>query len=90
MNAKISLQATFLEDIDEIDKDKEYFFSTNYEEDYPYDDLRTNYIEAKYKGAETPLMATILYPKNDSDVTQSFPEISKRSGLNIIGDNDFL
>ncbi|MHA1343987.1 MAG: heparinase II/III domain-containing protein, partial [Promethearchaeota archaeon] len=90
-NDEISLEVTFLEEINEIEKKTGYFLPTHYEEEYPYDDLKISYCKATYSGSEYPIMATVLFPKNDSHITQSFPDISKKnSGLKIIGDLDYL
>ncbi|MHA1358211.1 MAG: heparinase II/III domain-containing protein [Candidatus Helarchaeota archaeon] len=90
-NDNISLQVTFLEEISGISEAIGYFLPVHYNEPYPYDDLETSYIKASYSGSENPIMATILYPKNDSDTSQSFPNISAdTSGLRKIGSTDYL
>ncbi|MHA1283153.1 MAG: heparinase II/III domain-containing protein [Promethearchaeota archaeon] len=90
-NDDISLRVSFLENIEEISEHKGYFLPYHYSEDYPYDDLEISYIKATYSGNENPIMATVLYPKNNSDGSQQFPEIKRDdSGLRYIGDNDFL
>jgi len=90
-NDNVSLQVSFLEEISGITEDTGYFLPTHYSESYPYDDLETSYIKAIYSGSETPVMATVLYPKNDSDSSQNFPTITtETSGLKKIGTTDYL
>ncbi|MGV9203271.1 MAG: heparinase II/III domain-containing protein [Promethearchaeia archaeon] len=87
----ISLKVSYLEEIQSIKEETGYFLPTHYQEDYPYDDLNAPYTRAKYSGSENPVMASILYPKNDSDAAQSFPKIQRQdNGLCTIGDNDLL
>mgnify|MGYP006280628029 CR=1 FL=1 len=87
----ISLQVAFLEKIDKIETSTGYFFPENYREDYPYEDYKTSQIQAKYQGKNNPLMATVLYPKNDSNALHTFPTIQKEdNGLKRIGSSDLL
>ncbi|TXT57080.1 MAG: membrane protein of unknown function [Promethearchaeota archaeon] len=88
---EISLNVEFLEKIDEISEEHGVFCPENYRENDNYPDLHTSYVKARYSGKENPIMATILYPKNDSDVEQEFPTILKLdNNLRQIGDSDFL
>jgi hypothetical protein len=88
-NNDISLNVSYLENILYVTQSKGYFLPEHYNEPY-YDDLETNQTKATYSG-RNKLMATVLYPKNDSDITQNFPSIIKYgSGLRKIGANDFL
>ncbi|MHA1146649.1 MAG: heparinase II/III domain-containing protein [Promethearchaeota archaeon] len=90
-NNDISLRGYFLETVDRIEKEEGYFLPTHYDEDYAYDDFKDSYIKASYSGAKNPLMATVLYPKNDSDQNQEFPDIEiSNSGLRQIGETDYL
>ena len=90
-NDNITLKISFLEEISGITEDTGYFLPDGYREPYPYDDLETSYIKASYSGSENPMMATVLYPKNDSDSGQNFPTIIKEaSGLKTIGNTDYL
>ncbi len=87
----ISLNVTFLEPIKSIELKTGYFVPNHYYEPYPYDDLETPYIKATYSGSENPIMATVLYPKNDTDLSQAFPVITPfNTGLKKIGSSDFL
>jgi len=87
----ISLNVNFLENIKKITESQGIFCPENYRENENYPDLYTSYIKARYSGRENPLMATVLYPKNDSDSSQNFPSINKLDNdLKIIGENDFL
>ncbi|TFG06006.1 MAG: hypothetical protein EU536_00250 [Promethearchaeota archaeon] len=87
----ISLNVTFLEKIDQITTGTGYFLPVHYTDPYPYDDLETSSIAAMYSGAKNPLMATVLYPKNDTDIHQSFPAITTDNfGLTKIGNTDYL
>lgn len=90
-NDNITLKTSFLEEISMITEETGYFLPDHYREPYPYDDLETSYIKASYSGSENPIMATVLYPKNDSDSGQNFPTIIKEaSGLKTIGNTDYL
>jgi len=87
----ISLNVRFLDKVDTIEEGIGYFLPVHYREPYPYNDLETAEIKVNYDGSRTPLFAAVLYPKNDSDLTQSFPQIQeKSSGLKQIGDTDYL
>ena len=67
------------------------FCPKNYEEGNNYPDVETTYIKAQYSGSENPIMSTILYPKNDSDITQQIPNIIRHgNGLKQIGADDFF
>lgn len=90
-NDNISLNVTFLEPIESLTEVTGYFVPDYYREPYPYDDLETSEMKAQYSGSYNPLMAAVLYPKNDSDVSQSFPIITTDvSGLKKIGTTDYL
>ena len=89
-NDSISLNVSFLEPITTITEEKGYFFPDHYREPYPYDDLETEQIKAKFAGSNK-IMASVLYPKNDSDGGQKFPTIVKEtSGLRKIGAHDYF
>jgi len=90
-NDNVTLNATFLEEIDDISSDEGIFCPKNYDEGNNYVDIDTTYIKTRYSGSKNPLMATVLYPKNDSDPSQQIPEIiSLSNGLKKIGEHDFL
>jgi len=90
-NDDISLNVSFLEKINDINNGSGVFCPVNYQEGENYDDVDTSYIKASYSGSQNPLMATVLYPKNDSDPTQNYPIITNmNSGLKKIGNFDYL
>jgi len=90
-NDEISLKVTFLENINEFKEEEGYFFPDHYHKDDTREDIQTSACIATYSGSESPIMGTVLYPKNNSDISQSFPEITtKNSGLKEIGNNDYL
>jgi len=90
-NDDISLNVSFLENIIDINNGSGVFCPVNYREGQNYDDVDTSYIKATYSGSQNPLMATLLYPKNDSDITQAYPIITNlNSSIKRIGGNDYL
>lgn len=87
----ISMKVSYLNEIQSLKEEEGYFLPTHYKENYPYDDIYAPYIKAKYQAVANPIMATMLYPKNDSDGEQSFPEIkSPNDGPVSIGEKDLL
>lgn len=90
-NDTITLNTTFLENIESITSDKGIFCPKNYREGENYPDIDTTYIKARYSGSKSPIISTVLYPKNDSDTSQEIPEIKNlNNGLKQIGENDYL
>jgi len=89
-NDDISLNVSFLEPISSITEESGYFFPDHYYPENPDPDLITEQIRAKFSGSNK-IMASVLYPKNNSDGGQSFPTIVKEtSGLRKIGNHDYL
>ncbi|MBD3198368.1 MAG: hypothetical protein GF317_25185 [Candidatus Lokiarchaeota archaeon] len=90
-NDIISLNTSFLGNIKSITEGEGVFCPKNYKEGDNYPDVDTSYIKARYSGNQNPIMASILYPKNDSDISQAYPLIiEKQSDFYQIGDNDYI
>lgn len=85
----ISLQAYFMGNIKSITPHDGHFYPRNLPDEFP--DQKAPYIKARYSGKDNPMMGTLLFPKNDSDMTQEFPVVENLGeGLNKIGKSDYL
>ncbi|NVM52599.1 MAG: heparinase II/III family protein [Candidatus Helarchaeota archaeon] len=72
-NDNISLNVSFLTPIQQITT-HEGLFSPAYR--YEGADKTTTYFKARYSGSSNPLMGTVLYPNNESDISIDIPQIS--------------
>lgn len=84
----ISLKVSFLEKMNDIKEKTGFFYPEHFQKEYP--DRIIPYVKASYSGSKSPIMAAILYPKDDDDPSQIFPSITQADGLAQIGDYHYL
>jgi hypothetical protein len=88
----ISVKASFLSPITSITSFEGGFYP-DFRREYIYHaDNTTNYIKARYNGKNNPVLGTVLYPHNDSDISHPFPSITavEWNQFGRIGSNDLI
>ncbi|MBN2155522.1 MAG: heparinase II/III family protein [Candidatus Lokiarchaeota archaeon] len=91
-NTPVSVKATFLSPITTITRFEGGFYPDFRRDSIYHEDNTTNYIKARYSGENTPVMGSVIYPHNDTDVVHPIPSVS---GVNWnqfgkIGSNDLI
>ncbi|MHA1358389.1 MAG: heparinase II/III domain-containing protein [Candidatus Helarchaeota archaeon] len=88
-NDNISVNVTFLSPVEQITTHEGIFFPA-----YRYDgpDHTPTYFKARYSGNAAPLMGTVLYPRNESDISLVAPQISPitETQMGQIGEADLI
>lgn len=80
-NDIISLNISFLSPVQQLTTHDGRFYPVH---DPKSEDTNTTYLKARYAGSSNPIFGTILYPKNETDLSKTMPKIS-RVGVNTIG-----